>query len=128
MQFPRQGKGPVGIVFDAYMGRGIDDALALALLHGFSGKDETRIAAISVSNPNLKAAPYCDIIGRFYASATTGPAAMFLRRLPIGLANGQPTADTPMLTAPLSKPVYSTGIHELNDTAEVAPLIRNALT
>jgi inosine-uridine nucleoside N-ribohydrolase len=134
MQFPGQGKPPVGIVFDTGMGRGIDDALALALLHGFVGKDEARIASISVDNPNLKAAAYCDIVGRFYASATTGPAAQFQRGLPIGLANGKPAADTPMLTTPLSKRnadgklVYPTQIRDLNDTAEVAPLIRNALT
>jgi inosine-uridine nucleoside N-ribohydrolase len=134
MQFPGQGKPPVGIVFDAGMGRGIDAPLALALLHGFVGKDEARIASISVSNANLNAAAYCDIVGRFYASATTGPAAQFLRGLPIGLANGKSDEDTPMITAPLSKRnaegklVYSTQIRELNDTAEVAPLIRNALT
>ena len=115
------------------MGRGIDDALALALLYGFAGKDEARIAAISVSTPNLNAAAYCDIVGRFYASAT-GPTAQFQRGLPIGLANGKPAPDTPMITGPLSKRnaegklVYSTQIRELNDTAEVAPLIRNALT
>ena len=42
--------------------------------------------------------------------------------------------DTPMLTVPLAKrnaegaPVYDHGIHKLNDTAEVAALIRNAFT
>jgi hypothetical protein len=133
MQFPGQGKPPVGIVFDSAMGTSIDDALALALLNGFTGKNEASIASISVSNPNLKAAAYCDIVGRFYAGATTGPAAMFMRGLPIGLANGKPAnvkpdVDTPMLTVPLAKPAYTTGIKSLNDTAEVAPLIRNALT
>jgi hypothetical protein len=128
MQFSGQGKPPIGIVFDSAMGNAIDDTLALALLNGFAGKDETRIASISVANPNLKAAAYCDIVGRFYASATTGPAALFLRGLPIGLANGKPGTDTPMLTIPLTKPAYTTGIKSLNDTAEVAPLIRNALT
>ncbi len=129
MQFPGQGKPPTGVVFDTDMGSGIDDALALALLHGLAGKDEARIAAISVSYANLKAAAFVDIVGRFYASATTGLAAMFLRGLPIGLANASAAAapDTPILTAPaLAK--YPTGIRQLNDTAEVAPLIRNALT
>jgi hypothetical protein len=36
--------------------------------------------------------------------------------------------DTPMLTGPLSKDTYKHGIHSLNDTADPAPLIRNALT
>src|SRR5258708_4311166 len=104
MQFPGQRRPPAGIVFRTRMGSAIDHAVAIAMLHGFAGKDEARIASISVSNPNLKAAAYCDIVGRFYSSATTGPAAMFLRGLPIGLANGKPGADTPMLTAPLAKP------------------------
>ena len=86
MQFPGQGRPPVGIVFDTAMGNSIDDVLALALLHGFAGKDEARIASISVSNPNLNAAAYCDVVGRFYSSAITGPAAIFLRGLPIGLS------------------------------------------
>jgi len=130
MQIAGQGRPPVGVVFDAFMGRSIDDALALALLNGLAGKDEARIASISVSNPSLKAAAYCDVIERFYASATTGPAAMSFRGLPIGMASGTnpSVAETPMLTAMLSQQDYSTGIHELNDTADPATLIRNALT
>lgn len=134
MQIAGQGRPPVGVVFDAFMGAGIDDALALALLNGLAGKDEARIASISVSNPSLKAAAFCDIVERFYASATTGPAAMFFKGLPIGMASGTGAIETPMLTAPLSqcdaggKPTYPTSIHELNETADPATLIRNALT
>ena len=42
MQFG-QGKPPVGTVFDCDMGNSIDDALALAMLYGFQGKNETRV-------------------------------------------------------------------------------------
>jgi hypothetical protein len=38
-QFPGQGKPPIGIVFDSDLGNGIDDALALAMLYGFEGKN-----------------------------------------------------------------------------------------
>lgn len=134
MQGFAQGRPPVGVVFDSYMGRAIDDALALALLNGLAGKDEARIACLSVSNPSLKAAAFCDIVERFYASATTGPAAMFFKGLPIGLAEGSGGVESPMLTVPLSKRdangklVYNTGVRELNDTADAATLMRNALT
>ena len=64
MQFPEQGKPPVGIVFDCDMGNGIDDALALALLYGFDGKNEARVVSLSVSKPNLKSAAFCDAIVR----------------------------------------------------------------
>jgi inosine-uridine nucleoside N-ribohydrolase len=135
MQFPGQGKPPVGIIFDSDMGNSIDDGLALALLYGFEGKNEARVVSVSVSKPNLKAAAFCETIGRFYAGAVSGAFGGFGRTLPIGLASdGKMPEDTPMLTVPLSKrnaegaPVYEHGIHNLNDTAEVAALIRNAFT
>jgi hypothetical protein len=132
MQFPGTAKPPVGIVFDSAMRR-IDDALALAMLHGFEGKDQARIAAVCVSNADLQAAQFCDAVGRFYASATTGPAAMFMHFMPIGLADGKAAAESPMLSAPLAKksadgkPVYATAVKSVNDTADGATLIRNVL-
>src|ERR1035438_652803 len=91
MQFPGPAKPPVGIVFDSAMHR-IDEVLALAMLHGFDGKEQARIAAIAVSSGDLKAAQFCDTLRLFYASATTGPAAMFMHGMPIGLADGKPAA------------------------------------
>ena len=116
MQLAGQAKPPAGIVFDAYVGRAIDDALALSLLFGFAAKDEARIAAISTNNPSLQSAAYCDIVERFYIhSAGFGG-------LPIGLADGKPAPDSPMLTAPLANPAYSTGIRNRNDTASLVSL------
>jgi hypothetical protein len=128
MQFFGQGKPPVGIVFDTGMGNRVDDALAMALLYGLDGKNEARVAAIAVNKPNLNAAALCDVIRQFYMSANTGPFAGFFRGLPIGLADsGKLKDDTPMLTATLARHP-SPNIHKLNDTAEVLPLMRNALT
>ena len=128
MQFPSQAKPPVGIVFDCDMGNGVDDALALALLYGLDGKNEARVASVSVSKSNLKAAALSDAIARFYS----GP---FSRLLPIGMSTaGHMPEDTPMLTVPLSKknaeggPLLATTVKALTDTADPAPLIRNALT
>lgn len=122
MQFPGSAKPPVGIVFDSAMAR-IDDVLALAMLHGFEGKDQARIAAIAVSSGDLRAAQFCDAVNRFYASATTGQAAMFMHFAPIGLADGKPAGESLMF----SKPAGATGIKSINDTAAPATLIRNAL-
>jgi len=134
MQFAGQGKPPLGIIFDSDMGS-IDDALALALLYGFDGKNEARVVSISVSKPNLKAAAFCETVGRFYAGTVSSGFGGFGRTLPIGLSSdGKMHEDTPMLTVPLSKrntdgaPLYEHGIHKLTDTAEVAALIRNAFT
>jgi hypothetical protein len=135
VQFPGQGRQPVGIVFDTDMGDRIDGALALALLYGLDGKNEARLVSVSVSKANLNAAAFCDAVGRFYGGEVSGAFGAIGRTLPIGLADdGKSPGDTPMLTVPLArqgpdgKPVYAHGIHNLNDTAEVAALIRNALT
>ncbi|MGH9962227.1 MAG: nucleoside hydrolase, partial [Pyrinomonadaceae bacterium] len=135
MQFPRQEKPPVGIVFDCDMGNRIDDALALALLYGFDGKNEARVVSVSVSKSNLQAAAFCEVVGRFYAGAVSGAFVSFRRTLPVGLStDARMPEDTPMLTVPLSKRdgegklVYDHSILKLNDTAETTALIRNTFT
>jgi inosine-uridine nucleoside N-ribohydrolase len=135
MQFPEQGKPPVGIIFDSDFGNRIDDTLALALLYGFDGKREARVVSLSLTKSNLKAAAFCEAVGRFYAGAVSGAFSAVGRTLPVGLAtDGKMPEDTPLLTVPLAKvnadgaPVYSHGIEKLNDTAEPTALIRNAFT
>lgn len=135
MQFPGQGKPPLGVIFDCDMGNSIDDALALSLLYGFDGKNEVRVVSLSVSKANLSAAAFCEVIGRFYAGAVSGAFGAIGRTLPTGLStDGKMPEDTPILTVPLARknpdgtPVYAHGIHSLLDTAEVPALIRNAFT
>lgn len=120
MQFPAVVQPPVGIVFDSAMDR-IDDVLALAMLHGFEGKDQARIAAIGISNANLQAAQFCDALRLFYAGAT-GLAPAFRRGLPVGLAEGKPAAALPMLAL-----ARKSAVRSIKDTAEVTTLIRNSL-
>ncbi|MCS7024670.1 MAG: nucleoside hydrolase [Bryobacteraceae bacterium] len=121
-------KPPVGIVLDTDMSRP-DDVLALALLYGLDGKNEARVVAVSVSKPNLKAAALAEVIGRFYAGAVSGAFGAVSRTLPVGLALRTPMdEDTAMLAQTLARPEYQHGIHQLNDTAEPVPLLRNALT
>lgn len=135
MQFQGQVKPPVGIIFDSGMGSSIDGALALALLYGFDGKNDARLISVSVSRANLSSAAYCEAVGRFYAGAVNGGFGGVGRSLPVGLAvDGKIKDETPMLAVPLAKmtadgkPLYANGIHQLNDTAEVPALIRNAFT
>jgi inosine-uridine nucleoside N-ribohydrolase len=135
MQSPEQAKPPVGIIFDSDIGNRIDDTLALALLFGFGARREARVVSVSVSKSNLKAAAFCEAVGRFYAGAVSGDFAAAGRTLPVGLStDGKMPEDTPLLTVPLAKvnsegaPVYSHGIQKLNDTADPTALIRNAFT
>ena len=132
---PRQTEKPaVGIVFDSALSR-VDDALAMALLYGLDGKKEERLVGVSVSRANLKAAIYSDIVGRFYAGAVSGAIGFGGRTLPVGLADsGALKADEPFFALPVAKknaegkPVFESDIKEDLDTAEVAAVIRNALT
>ncbi len=135
MQFLPQVKPPVGIVFDSDMGSSIDNALALALMYGFDGKNEARVVAVSLTRSNLSSAAFCEAVGRFYAGAVNGGFGGVGRSLPVGLSvDGKIKDETPMVTVPLGrmnaegKPQYAHGINKLNDTAEIPALIRNAFT
>ncbi len=127
-------KPSLGIIFDSALSR-VDDALAMALLYGLDGKKEERLVSVSISRPNLKAAIYSDIVGRFYAGAVSGAIGFNGRALPVGLAlSGSMKEDRPFFTGPLAKvgadgkPAYPSDIKHDLDTAEVAAVTRNALT
>ena len=128
------GKPPLGVLFDSDMGNSIDDALALAALYALDGKNEARVISVSVSKGNLKAAALSEVIGRFYAGAVSGAFAAVGRTLPVGLSErGKMPEDTPIFRILDKKNekgelVYQHGINRMIDTAEVAPLLRNALT
>src|SRR5271157_3537490 len=127
MQFQGQGKPPVGIVFDCDMGASIDTALALAMLYGFQGKGEARVISISVSQPSLKAAAFCDAVARFYLGEPSPfGAPISIGMATGGMARGNTPEDTPMLTAVAAK--YPGQVQKANDTADPVALIRNALT
>jgi hypothetical protein len=94
------------------------------LLHGLEGRKEARLASISINRPGLKAAQLVDAVEKFYASANTGPAALFFVGTPIGLiADGSPKIS---YASVLDK--YPPRIKSVNDTAEPAILLRNALS
>jgi purine nucleosidase len=131
MQFGGQSKPPVGVVFDCDMASSVDDALALAMLFGFQGKNELRLISLSVSRPSMQAAEYCDAVSHFYL----GEPGPFFVNSPVGMSlEGKPASETPMLAAPLArtgaegKPAFPRTIEKLNDTADPLALIRNALT
>lgn len=135
MQRPAETKPPVGIIFDSDIGAGIEDILALAILFGLEGKNEAKLVSLSITRPSLKSAAYAEAVARFYSGAVSGAFGAVGRTLPVGLRmEGKPEQDLSVITAPLAKlnaegaPAYAHGIEKLNDTAEVAPLIRNALT
>ncbi|MGA3099072.1 MAG: hypothetical protein ABSF25_21655 [Bryobacteraceae bacterium] len=137
MQF-QQGKPAIGIVFDSDLGNGVDAALALALLYGLEGKNETRLVSNSTSRSNLKSAAFAEVLAKFFAGPppAAGGFGGFQRPVsPIGMAGeGSQAADTPVLKVVLEKktadgaPAWPHSIDKLTDTADPVALIRNALT
>ena len=131
---------PPGVVFDCDLGASIESLLALGLLYGVSDTKPApaRLASVSISRPDLGAAAFVEALGGFYsdiANREIPPRFRRRRSLPVGLAEGpSPGPTPPMLAEPLAKkdekgePLYPHEIHKLTDTAEVAALIRNALT
>jgi hypothetical protein len=125
MQFQPQGKPSPGIVFDADFGNTIDDALALAMLFGFQGKNESRVISVSTTKSSLEAAVFADVLVRFY----TGEPGPFAPAIPIGLSlSGKMAEPNPMLAAVVGNPKYARSIVKMNDTADPLALIRNALS
>ena len=125
MQFQPQGGPPPGIVFDADLGNTIDDALALAMLYGFQGKNESRVLSVSTTKSCLDAAVFADVLVRFY----TGEPGPFFPAIPIGLSlTGKMTEPNPMLAAVTGNSKYARAIVKMNDTADPLALIRNALS
>src|SRR5690242_1139592 len=125
MQIFGQGKPSVGVVYDAAFGNTIDGALGLALLYGLQGKNESRVVSVSVSKSCLNAAIFADVLVRFYL----GEPSPFSGPTPIGLAlSGKMPDDTAMIASVVSKPDYAHDVKKMNDTADPAALIRNALS
>jgi hypothetical protein len=125
MQIYGMGKPSVGVVYDASFGSTIDSALALALLYGLQGKNESRVVSVTVSKSSLNAAIFANILVRFY----TGEPNPFSGLTPIGLSlSGKTSDDTPMIASVVGKPDYPRDIAKMNDTADPVATIRNALT
>jgi hypothetical protein len=125
MQFQPQGGPSPGIVFDADLGNTIDDALALAMLYGFQGKNESRVLSVSTTKSCLDAAIFADVLVRFY----TGEPGPFFPVIPIGLSlTGKMTEPNAMLAAVTGNSKYARAIIKMNDTADPLALIRNALS
>ncbi|MCX6587976.1 MAG: hypothetical protein NTX13_15530 [Acidobacteria bacterium] len=135
MQAIGAAKPPLGVIFDADLGNTVDAVLALAVLYGMDGKNECRVVATTVSKHCLTSAAMAEVIARFYAGTVSADFGAVGRGLPVGMSiAGKSPESTPLLDAvlgrknPEGKPVYNHGILQLNDTADVHAVLRNAYT
>jgi hypothetical protein len=116
-------------MFDTSLSR-IEHVLAMAVLYKLQAMREARVASMSVSRPDLAAAAFCDAMVRFLAGGGRGGPP------PIGISSGSVQTQTPnaMAEAVLNARTeggdsrYPRGISKLNDTADVAALIRNGIS
>jgi hypothetical protein len=128
MQFGR-GKPAAGAFFDSDFST-IDSVLAQALLHGLQGKNDCRVAIITMSRPNLAVAGFTDMVERYYR----GPAGNFAQVPPIGMrTTGDPGATPPAFTEPFALKKADGTLRFVNhvklvrDTGDPNTLLRNYL-
>jgi inosine-uridine nucleoside N-ribohydrolase len=123
------GKPSAGAFFDTDFAT-IDSVLATALLYGLQGKNDCRVAIVTMSRPNLAVAGFADAVVRFYH----GPAANFAQVPPIGMrTEGSPGETSPAFVVPFQKkkpdgtPVYKNDVKSVIETGDPVTLIRNYL-
>lgn len=131
---PRRGfVAPPGIIFDSDMGRNIDTALALALLHTLGPKG--RLLAAGVTSCSLEAARFVEVVARFYTGETPGGQQPLRAAAPVGLdtEGWQLANDAAMIRGPLAlktaegQTAFRHAIESPIDTADVRVLYRNVL-
>lgn len=128
MQFGR-GKPAAGAFFDSDFST-LDTLLAQALLHGLQGKNDCRVAIVTMSRPNLAVAGFTDMVERYYR----GPAGNFAQVPPMGMrTTGQPGPTSPAVTEPFSlkkpdgTPQFVNHVKRVLDTGDPNTLYRNYL-
>jgi hypothetical protein len=128
MQFGR-GKPAVGAFYDSDFAT-MDGVLALGVLHGLQGKNDCRVAIVTMSRPNLAVAGFVDMVERYYR----GPAGNFAQVPPVGMRTvGKPGDASPAFTKPFElkkadgTPLYSNKVTRVIETGDPNTMIRNYL-
>jgi hypothetical protein len=122
MQFGR-GKPSAGAFYDSDFTT-IDQILAVGLLHGLQGKNDLRVAIVTVSRPNLTAVGYIDMVERYYR----GPAGNFAQVPPIGMRTVGGAGETaPAFTAAFQDKKRVNRVRSVIDTGDPNTLFRNYL-
>ena len=115
---------PVPVIFDTDMGNDIDDALALALLHALESRGEAKLLAVTITKENPWAAPYVDLVNKFYRRG----------EIPIGMARpGRTPKSSPMIERPAQRKnpdgsfVYKRSIDQGSNAPDAVSVLRRAL-
>ena len=115
---------PVHLIFDTDMGNDIDDALALAEIHGLESRGEVKLLAVTVTKDNPWAAVYVDIVNTFYGRPG----------IPIGVVRNGKTNDDGKYNRVVAERrdehgvlVYPRRLHSGADAPEAVHLLRQVL-
>jgi inosine-uridine nucleoside N-ribohydrolase len=85
---------PIPVIFDTDIGNDVDDALALAMLHGLESRGEAHLLAVTITKDNRWAAPFVNLVNTFYGRP----------RIPIGVVkNGKAPEDSAMIKVPCER-------------------------
>jgi len=112
------------VIFDTDIGNDVDDALALAMLHGLESRGECRLIAVTITKDNPWAAPYADLVDTFYGRAF----------IPVGMVrNGVTPQDSQMIRVPATRRrpdgafVYPRRLASGAEAPEAVALLRRVL-
>lgn len=128
-----QAKGPptppVGVIFDTALSRS-EHVLALGALYRLQASRDARVAGLSVSRPDLRVAAFCDALSRSLSgNGGRNPAPIGISSKAVQGRNALPLAEAVLnARTPDGAPRYPHGVQKLNDTADVAALIRNGIS
>src|SRR6266853_986044 len=116
---------PVRLIFDTDMGNDVDDAVALAMIHALESRGEAKLLAVTITKDNRWAAPFIDIMNRFYGRGD----------IPIGVVrNGKTPEDAKMIRVPASRTrldhsfVYPHDLTDGKEATEATILLRRVLS
>lgn len=106
---------PVNVIFDTDMGNDCDDALALAMLHAFEKRGESKLLAVTHTKGHPLAAALSEAINAYYGRPN----------IPIGYT---PNAPTPKIENPMlrlaglqAKPNYADSVFAIQKALQAAP-------
>ncbi len=115
---------PVRIIFDTDMGNDIDDALALAVLHGLESRGDVKLLAVTVTKDNPWAPVFVSAVDTFYGRGA----------IPIGIVHGGKTPDDGKYVRQVSEmkdakgsPLYPRGLSDVRQAPDAVSLLRRIL-
>jgi len=116
-------KEPVRLLFDTDIGGDIDDALALALIHGLQNQGECKLLAVTCTGWGRYDAPYVDLVNAFYGR----------KDIPVGSCSNQKLSEEATYTRFVATSAEKSGLqcsHQLQDgckAPDAVTVLRKAL-